>query len=67
MGMDLRYCLTHERLYDDVECRWIPCLRREVCLLLAIYPREGARSFREELCDWCVGVAHRLRVGQCEA
>ncbi len=67
MGMELRYCPAHERLYDGAERRWIPCLRGEVCLILAIYPREGALSFGEDFCDWCVGVAHRLRGGQCEA
>jgi hypothetical protein len=67
MGMDLRYCPQHERLYDDTECRWIPFVRGEVCLILAIYPREDALSFQEDICDWCVSVGHRLWVGQCEA
>ena len=65
--MELRYCPTHERLYDGAERRWIPFLRGEVCLVQAIYPREGDLSFQEAVCDWCVGVGHRLCVGQCEA
>jgi hypothetical protein len=67
MGMELQYCPQHERLYDGAEHRWIPFLRGEVCLILAIYPREGALSFREDGCDWCVGVGPRLWVSQCEA
>ena len=65
--MELRYCPTHERLYDGAERRWIPFLRGEVWLVRAIYPREGDLSFREDVCDWCVGVGHRLWVCQGEA
>ena len=64
--MELRYCPTHERLYDGTERQWIPFLRGEVCLVRAIYPREGALSFREDVCDRCVGVGHCLWVGQWE-
>src|SRR5438128_43649 len=45
MGMELRYCPTHERLYDAIAHQWIPFLRGEVCLVQAIYPREGDLSF----------------------
>ena len=65
--MELWYCPQHERLYDGTVYQWIPCVRGEICLILAIYPREGALSFQEDVCDWCVDVAPRLRVGQCEA
>jgi hypothetical protein len=65
--MELRYCPQHERLYDGAEHRWISCLRGEVCLILTIYPREGALDFQEAVCDWCVGVVPRLWVRQWEA
>ena len=65
--MEFRYCPQHERLYDGTLCRWIPCLRGEVCLILAIYPRKGALSFREDFCDWCIDVCRHLWVRQCEA
>ena len=67
MGMDLRYCPQHERLYDGAERRWIPFLRGEVCLVQAIYPREGALSFQEDICDWCVSASPHRWVSQCEA
>jgi hypothetical protein len=65
--MELRYCPQHERLYDGAERRWIPFLRGEVCLVQAIYPREGELSFQEDVCDRCVNVGPRLWMGQCEA
>jgi hypothetical protein len=65
--MEFRYCPQHERLYDGAERRWIPFLHGEICLILAIYPREGALSFQTYVCDWCVEVGSRLRVSQCEA
>ena len=64
--MELRYCPTHERLYDAIAHQWIPFLRGEVCLLLVIYPWEGALSFQEDVCDWCVGLSHRRWMSQCE-
>ena len=54
--MELRYCPTHERLYDAIAHQWIPFLRGEVCLIRAIYPREDDLHFREDVCDWCVGL-----------
>jgi len=54
--MELRYCPKHERLYDDTEHQWISFLRGDVRLIRTIYPREGALSFQEDVCDWCVGL-----------
>ena len=42
--MELRYCPQYERLYDGPERQWIPFLRGKVCLVQAIYPREGEIS-----------------------
>src|SRR6266540_5764287 len=67
MGMELRYCPTHERLYDAIAHQWIPFLRGEVCLVRAIYPREDDLSFWEDVCDWCVSVDQRRCVSPCEA
>jgi hypothetical protein len=62
------YLTRHnERLYDATAHQWISFLRGEVYLVQAIYPREGHLSFREDVCDWCVGVGPRLWVSQCEA
>jgi hypothetical protein len=52
--VELLYCNHHERLYDAKEHQWIPFLRGEVRLVLAIYPRRGNLHVREDICDVCV-------------
>jgi hypothetical protein len=55
--VEILYCTHHERLYDATENQWIPFLRGEVRLVLAIYPRRGDLHVREDICDVCVRVS----------
>jgi len=57
---ELSYCTKHERLYDETEREWISFLRGEVRLVQTIYPKGDDLHFREDVCDICVVVYHRL-------